>query len=180
MEIWYNEDGSKSSYIHTLTGKGVRFVKESRREQYAAELKAVCELIDEGPSKSSVGDEKGHLSRLITLCSMVGGTESLRDHLRNMLMTGMMHGLPKHLLIDPEKGPKEFERKQILVNQLFAIQIALALGYKKRAKKIARCRERWRRQFKEVYGEPVESGVNMEELARDLKSLKGTRSKDSL
>lgn len=160
-----------------------QWTQKSRAERNAKELEAICKLIDEGPNESTVKSDKDPLSRLITLCSMTGGTDSLRDYIRELLLTGMIRGLPQRLLVYAGKGKfgvfdspiaREFERKQILINQPIAITIALAFGEKKRASQLLRRIQRWKGQFEKLYGEEVTEGINKKELARELEFLKGS------
>ncbi|MDE1919627.1 MAG: hypothetical protein KGH56_02910 [Patescibacteria group bacterium] len=151
---------------------------ESRPERFAGEFEAIFRLIGEGPlNESSAENGKGAISRLLTLCSLMRGTDTLKAYVRELLMTGMLTGFPQHLLVCVGKGEfgvfdlpvaREFERLQILVNQPVAMRIALAAGEKKKARKLHRRLVRWREQFEKLYGEPVGKGIDMSVLQKQL------------
>ena len=150
-----------------------------RAERYATELEALC-VSGEGLEESiaeNQADSISRISRLLTLCSLMHGTDAFREYIRELLMTGMLTGFPKLLLVHVEKGEfgifdlpvaMEFERIQILFKQPTAIRIALAAGEKKRARKLYRRLFRWKAQFEKLYGEPAEKGVDGEAHKKEL------------
>ncbi|TSC76741.1 MAG: hypothetical protein G01um101429_1131 [Parcubacteria group bacterium Gr01-1014_29] len=145
-----------------------------RAKRYARELEALCE--DEGSEGSGTGNQ-ADISRLLTLCSLMHGTDAFREYVRDLLMDGILTGFPKLLLVHVKKGEfgifdlpvaMEFERMQILFGQPRAISIALAAGEKKRARKLYRRLVRWRVQFEKLYGECAEKGVGREARKKEL------------
>lgn len=156
---------------------------DQRRTRYACELKQLCSLLAEGP-KGFENRDQDPISRIVTLCNFIDGTNCLREFIQELLMTGMAANLPDQMQIfirqsieqspDKELGLfsepviKEFERLQILVQQPLAVKFALLLNRKKKAGRLLRRIPRWWRQFEEKYGEPPHAGVNIKTLERDL------------
>ena len=162
--------------------------KESRFQGYAKECEKICKLIDEGPNGSVIENSTDSLSRLITLCSFMRGTSCLRDYVHDLLAAGVIGGFPRQLLINVAKGEygifelpaaKEFERKQILVDQPIAIKTAIRLGANEKAKRLNERLQCWKEEFEKLYGEPAHKGVDMEDLSRHLQMISGGWEKDA-
>lgn len=146
------------------------------RERCARELVKICKFFDEGPQDEFVVENStDYISQLLHLCSLIHGTDSLKEYVQELLVTGMLTRLPQLLLVDIEKDAfglfnprtaKEFERMQILIYQLIAIRIALAADEEEIAAQLYRRLDRWKKQFKILYGESAEHGISKDELAR--------------
>ncbi|TSC70094.1 MAG: hypothetical protein G01um101449_446 [Parcubacteria group bacterium Gr01-1014_49] len=120
--------------------------------------------------RSSVPSTK--IPWISVLCALLRGTDTLREYLLELFSASQLRGVSRVLVEDVAKGNlglpmvREFERKQILVDQPLALHIALAKGEKGKARKLQHRLARWRVQFQEVYGEPPETGANRSVLKR--------------
>lgn len=157
-----------------------------RRTQYAREFERICRRIEKGPLQEDRAEEweKGCIARLLTLCVYMCCTDSLREHVKEMILAGTPFlRLPRYLLINTRRGAlgvfadtphiKEFERSLILLRQPIVMRAALAYGEKERAKHMQQQIAVWKENFEKRYGEPAEHGVHMEAITHEIELLSG-------
>lgn len=154
----------------------------------AEELEALCEAISKDPMRS----DKDSCGQLRTLCRLTLGTESLKEHiqelLESLLKTNRLKRLPRLLLVNVEKKSfglfnhqlaqeqiKEYERIQILIKQPIGIRKALQRGDTEKATYLRLRTERWKEQFEKLYGEPVDHEVNTETVTQEINRLTESR-----
>lgn len=157
--------------------------KISLAERRAKELEAICEVSEERMVASMQSNEDSPLARLRTLCSLIRGTDSLKEYVLELLETNTVQGFPRQLLVRAEKGEfgifdlpvaQQFERYQILIAQPAEMEKCLQSRDKSRAAELCSRIKRWKMQFEKLYEEPVESGVSKKELTRHLRHIRET------
>lgn len=148
--------------------------KKSLAERRAEELEVICDTL---PAVQSSEDSR---ERIRTLCSLTAGTDSLKAYVQELLETSTLGGFPHLLRVRIEKKQygifdlsiaQEFERLQILIKQPAEMEKALRSGDKIRAEKLRLRIEQWKKEFERLYEEPVSRGVNIEEVAQQIKRL---------
>ncbi len=153
---------------------------DNRAKRYAEEVEAICRLASEGPGDVAIEEVTDPISRLLTLCNLIPGTDSLKEYLRIFLSSGGVREFPRHIHIDVDKGAyglftqslvQQFELMQILIHQPVNIDVTLKSGDKDSAKKLYRRLKRWKNQYERKYEEKVAHGINMSAIEKELKRV---------
>lgn len=154
----------------------------SRAARNAGRLEEICANIRSNGGQINAQNDEERLAELRTLCMMVPGTPEFQEYLLRLLDTGELKLAEalKFFFVDvpsdkwgvfTRPAAQEFERMMILFELPRKICAAENQDDAESVSYLKELVSRWTESFRKKYQQPVDTGVNLEELERVLQHI---------